>query len=55
MLSKPEAVEVNDVAGMAALVLDEAAPTLGEHVALAGGPVQVPELPHLAHAVFLPS
>ena len=54
MLSTPEAVEVDDVAGTVALVLDEAAPALGEHVALAGGPVQVPELPHLARAVFLP-
>ena len=44
--------EDDGVAGSEALLPDEAAPALGEHVALAAVPVRVPEPPHLALAVL---
>ena len=46
------ALEAHDVAGVEALLLDVAAPPLGEHVALAAGPVRVPEPPRLAGLVL---
>ena len=44
--------EDDGVPGSEALLPDEAAPALGEHVALAAVPVRVPEPPHLALAVL---
>jgi hypothetical protein len=45
-------LEAHDVAGVEALLLDVPAPALGEHVALAAGPVRVPEPPRLAGLVL---
>lgn len=42
----------DDVAGVKALLFDEAAPALSEHVALATIPVRVTEAPELAGVVF---
>ncbi|CAN6352936.1 unnamed protein product, partial [Urochloa humidicola] len=45
-------LEAHDVAGVEALLLHVPAPALGEHVALAAGPVRIPEPPRLAGLVL---
>jgi len=46
-------LEGNDVASLESFVLDEAAPALGEHVALAAAPVRIAKPPYLVGANVL--